>query len=140
MNQKTSGTGPYGNDINNLQFIAEAIDENSIHIKITDLANNRWQVPFVIQSESKKQKRISFDQANYHLFIPEVSQTFSFQLISKYGPYTVFNTTGQPFVVCIYISIVCILIVICSFLINICQLEQRCMVTVVELVNQTYMV
>jgi len=94
--KRTSGKGPYGNDVDNLFLLIESINENILHLKITDLAQSRWQVPGVVVAKPSKTT-----QQHYQVILPKIGEPFSFQVETKFPdrkPYTIFDTRNSAFI------------------------------------------
>eukprot|EP01027_Heterolobosea_sp_BB2_P018479 GEZU01026024.1.p1 GENE.GEZU01026024.1~~GEZU01026024.1.p1 ORF type:complete len:326 (+),score=53.32 GEZU01026024.1:343-1320(+) len=88
-----SGSGPYGNDIQQLKLQVFFDTETRLHVKITDANNQRWEVPNIVQvaepttAPSDTAYSIQFTQS-----------PFGFQVIRNSDSSVIWDTNGFPFV------------------------------------------
>jgi alpha-glucosidase len=89
--QLTSGAGPYGADVTNLKFAVVFETENRIRVKIADLEESRWQVPYIID-EDRKVKTFNHAPA-YNVRVSNIGKPFALEVTRANGD-MIFNTTS----------------------------------------------
>ncbi|KAF0978570.1 hypothetical protein FDP41_002390 [Naegleria fowleri] len=88
------GYGPYGSDYSDLKFDLYFETSSRIHIKVTDLQQQRWQVPsWIIKS---KTPNVEPSQKDYTVNLK--TYPFGFEVMRTATMETLFNTSNIPLV------------------------------------------
>lgn len=94
-------SGPYGSDYSDLKFDLYFETSSRIHIKVTDLQQQRWQVPsWIIKS---KTPNVEPSQKDYTVNLK--TYPFGFEVMRTATMETLFNTSNIPLVVsvCLFV-------------------------------------
>ncbi|XP_050403277.1 maltase-glucoamylase [Patella vulgata] len=75
--QKTSNPGPFGDDLTNITFEVQELDDHLLRIKIYDPSAQRYQVPIKLNLPNARP-----EEPRYRIVYPN-NDTFSFQIVRR---------------------------------------------------------